>query len=171
MLFYEILLIDFLQIIQVILVILVFIWFFILHHYLLWPFYEKLFFISDPEILISRIDLPQLTVFTYLIYWLYGGKNIYRIKSWIWNKKTREIIKCFSLDLLSSKTHEIIGLNPKTIDDWYLYICKCLFQISKQRKLKYGVGLWDRWISLLTNKSKMKEMKMNRNEYYNIWFL
>lgn len=61
-------------------------------------------------------------------------KNLYRKKSRIWNKKTREIIKYFSLDLPSSKTHEIIGLNPKTIDDWYLYIRKCIFENQEQEK-------------------------------------
>ena len=61
-------------------------------------------------------------------------KNLYRKKSRIWNKKTREIIKYFSLDLPSSKTQEIIGLNPKTIDDWYLYIRKCIFENQEQEK-------------------------------------
>ncbi len=67
-------------------------------------------------------------------------KNLYRKKSRIWNKKTREIIKYFSLDLPSSKTHEIIGLNPKTIDDWYLYIRKCIFENQEAEKAEVWSG-------------------------------
>jgi len=68
------------------------------------------------------------------------AKNLYRKKSRIWNKKTREIIKFFSLDLPSSKTHEIIGLNPKTIDDWYLYIRKCIFENQETEKAEVWSG-------------------------------
>ena len=72
-------------------------------------------------------------------------RNLYRKKSRIWNKKTREIIKYFSLDLPSSKTHEIIGLNPKTIDDGYLYngylyIRKCIFKNQEAEKAEVWSG-------------------------------
>jgi hypothetical protein len=46
-------------------------------------------------------------------------KNPYRKKSRLGIHKTREIIKCFSLDLTSIKTAEILKLNRKTIDDNY----------------------------------------------------
>ena len=67
-------------------------------------------------------------------------KNLYRKKSRIWIKKTKEIIKYFSLDLPSSKPQEIIGLNPKTIDDWYLYIRKCIFENQAKEKSEVWSG-------------------------------
>lgn len=61
-------------------------------------------------------------------------KNRYRKKARLDNCKTREIIKCFSMDLTATKTAEITNLNIKTIDDWYNYIRKVIYTVSEAEK-------------------------------------
>lgn len=86
-------------------------------------------------------------------------KNPYRKKTRIWIRKTREIVKYFTLDLPASKTTEIVWLNAKTIDDWYRYIRICISkycEYNKQEVLKWEIELdesyfwptrvrWKRW--------------------------
>jgi transposase len=61
-------------------------------------------------------------------------KNRYRkwvrLDNWI----TREIIKCFALDLTATKTSKILWLNIKTIDDRYSYIRKIIYTITEAEK-------------------------------------
>ena len=86
-------------------------------------------------------------------------KNIYRKWVRLDNWKTKEIIKCFAMDLTATKTSELLWLNIKTIDDWYNYIRKVIFTVSeaeKQEKVWWIVELdesyfwptrikWKRW--------------------------
>ena len=71
-------------------------------------------------------------------------KNPYRKKTRIWTRKTREILKCFSLDLPAIKTSELTTLNPKTIDDWYMYIRKAIAaqcEAEKQEVFSWEIEL------------------------------
>ena len=86
-------------------------------------------------------------------------KNRYRKWVRLDNWKTKEIIKCFAMDLTATKTSELLWLNIKTIDDWYNYIRKVIFTVSeaeKQEKVWWIVELdesyfwptrikWKRW--------------------------
>lgn len=86
-------------------------------------------------------------------------KNRYRKWARLDNWKTREIIKCFAMDLTATKTSELLWLNIKTIDDWYNYIRKVIFTVSeaeRQEKVWWIIELdesyfwptrikWERW--------------------------
>ena len=61
-------------------------------------------------------------------------KNRYRKWARLDNWKTKEIIKCFAMDLTATKTSELLWLNIKTIDDWYNYIRKVIFTVSEAEK-------------------------------------
>ena len=64
-------------------------------------------------------------------------KTLYRKKSRIWNAKTREILKYFSMDITATKCSELTGLNRKTINDWYHYIREIIFfECEKERQKK-----------------------------------
>lgn len=63
-------------------------------------------------------------------------KNPYRKKSRLGTHKTREIIRCFSLDLTASKTAEILWIERKTINDWYEYIRKIIYEECEKEKQK-----------------------------------
>lgn len=88
------------------------------------------------------------------------AKNPYKKQTRLGVVKTREIIHCFSVDLPAVKTAEILWLNRKTVDNWYLYIRKILYlecEKEKQEKLwgwVYELGesyfwptriKWKRW--------------------------
>ena len=49
-------------------------------------------------------------------------KNPYRKNSHFWTKQTRKIIRMFAEDLTASKTSDLLGIERKTINDWYNYI-------------------------------------------------
>lgn len=78
--------------------------------------------------------LPQLTKKISQYTGIMKTKNRYRKKARLDNCKTREIIKCFSMDLTATKTAEITNLNIKTIDDWYNYIRKVIYTVSEAEK-------------------------------------
>ena len=61
-------------------------------------------------------------------------KNRYRKLARLDNWITREIIKCFALDLTATKTSKILWLNIKTIDYWYGYIRKIIYTITEAEK-------------------------------------
>lgn len=61
-------------------------------------------------------------------------KNPYRKQTRLGIHKTREIIRCFSLDLTAIKTAEILKLNRKTIDAWYNYFRKVIYSFSIAEK-------------------------------------
>ena len=66
-------------------------------------------------------------------------KNKYRKWARLDNSKTKEIIKCFSLDLTATKTAELLNLNTKTIDDWYGYFRKAIyFHCVAEKQEKVG---------------------------------
>jgi len=70
------------------------------------------------------------------------AKNPYKKQTRLGAHKTREIIRCFSLDLTSVKTAEILKLNRKTVDNWYNYIRKIIYlkcQNEKQKKIWWWV--------------------------------
>lgn len=72
------------------------------------------------------------------------AKNPYRKQTRLGIHKTREIIRCFSLDLTAIKTAEILKLNRKTIDDWYNYFRKVIYSFSvaeKQEKVWWIIEL------------------------------
>lgn len=68
------------------------------------------------------------------------AKTHYRKNCRIWNDKIREIIRYFSLDLPASKTCALVGLNPKTIDDWYGYIRKVIYYYNSQESAELFSG-------------------------------
>ena len=80
------------------------------------------------------MGLPQLTKKISQYTGIMKTKNRYRKKARLDNCKTREIIKCFSMDLTATKTAEITNLNIKTIDDWYNYIRKVIYTVSEAEK-------------------------------------
>jgi transposase-like protein len=49
-------------------------------------------------------------------------KNPYRKNSHFETKQTRKIIRMFAEDLTASKTSDLLGIERKTINDWYQYI-------------------------------------------------
>lgn len=61
-------------------------------------------------------------------------KNKYRKRCRLDNKKTEEIIRCFSMDLPAIQVSKITNLNPKTIDDWYRYIREIICQVCEKEK-------------------------------------
>lgn len=63
-------------------------------------------------------------------------KTRYRKKSRIWDAKIREIIKYFSMDFPATKTTELTWLNHNTIDDWYNYIRKVIYESCEEDKYK-----------------------------------
>jgi len=66
------------------------------------------------------------------------AKTLYRKKSRIWNAKTREIVKYFSMDFTATKCSELTWLNRKTINDWYTYLREIIYlecEKEKQEKL------------------------------------
>lgn len=62
------------------------------------------------------------------------AKNIYRKKAKLDNFKTREIIRYFSEDLNASLTSKITWIERKTINDWYNYFRKVIYQYSEAEK-------------------------------------
>jgi transposase-like protein len=62
------------------------------------------------------------------------AKNRYRKWARLDNSITREIIKCFSLDLTATKTAEILWIERKTINDWYSFIRIAIYSYSNKEK-------------------------------------
>lgn len=66
-------------------------------------------------------------------------KNPYRKRAKIWTKKTREIIKLFSLDIPASKVAKIINLSENTVEDRFNYFREAIYwhcEIEKHKLLK-----------------------------------
>jgi transposase-like protein len=59
------------------------------------------------------------------------AKTTYRKKSRIWEAKIRDLVRCFSHDLTANEAEEFLGLNNKTVQDWYRYIRKALAWYSE----------------------------------------
>lgn len=58
------------------------------------------------------------------------NKNPYRKKAHISAKKTREIIKYFSLDITASRASILCNLNPNTVENWYRYFRDIIYKYT-----------------------------------------
>jgi transposase-like protein len=63
-------------------------------------------------------------------------KNPYRKRAKIWVKKTREIIKLFSLDIPASKVARIVNLSNNTIEDRFDYYREAIYQYTEDERIK-----------------------------------
>jgi hypothetical protein len=63
--------------------------------------------------------------------------NRYYRRSKISERKTRQIIRCFALDLTAAKTAEIVGLTRKSVNQIYLKI-RCRLSQECERASPFG---------------------------------
>lgn len=63
-------------------------------------------------------------------------KNPYRKRAKIWSKKTREIIKLFSLDIPASKVAKIVNLSDNTVEDRFDYFRQAIYRYTEEEKIK-----------------------------------
>ena len=61
-------------------------------------------------------------------------KNPYRKRAKIWAKKTREIIKLFSLDIPASKVAKIVNLSDNTIEDRFDYFRETIYRYMENER-------------------------------------
>ena len=71
------------------------------------------------------------------------AKNRYRKWARFDNAQTREIIKYFSLDLPASQTAKILEINIKTVDNWYGYFRKVIYEDCEKEKQEKGLWVFE----------------------------
>ncbi len=63
-------------------------------------------------------------------------RNRYRKWARLDNATSKKIIECFCLDITATKTAKILQLNIKTIDDWYWYMRRIIYENCEKEKNK-----------------------------------
>ncbi|MDD2516274.1 MAG: hypothetical protein PHF26_03585, partial [Candidatus Gracilibacteria bacterium] len=91
------------------------------------------------------------------------------------NSKTKEIIKCFALDSTATKTAELLKLNLKIIDDWYIYFRKVIYYHCMNGLLREYIPKGtdfstvtkediERYVKLINNRPRKRLGFMTSNE-------
>ncbi|MCH8518431.1 hypothetical protein LAT59_01525 [Candidatus Gracilibacteria bacterium] len=61
-------------------------------------------------------------------------KYKYRKGAQLDNSTTEKIIDCFVEDIPAIKVGKILGINRKTIDNWYLYFREIIYEECRNKK-------------------------------------